>query len=81
MKAENVPAFPFVPTDNSNAMHLATGMTLRDWFAGQALAGIGSWCPYGSDGSALVGSMQPAARAKWAYEQADALLAQREEKL
>jgi hypothetical protein len=33
-------AFPFVPTDISNADMLSVGMTLRDWFAGQALAGM-----------------------------------------
>lgn len=33
-------AFPFAPTDHSNANYLAEGMSLRDWFAGQALAGI-----------------------------------------
>lgn len=33
-------AFPFVPTDISNADMLSAGMTLRDWFAGQALAGM-----------------------------------------
>lgn len=35
-------AFPFSPNDHSTA-HMATnGMTLRDWFAGQALAGLAS---------------------------------------
>lgn len=33
-------AFPFSPSDKSTS-HMATnGMSLRDWFAGQALAGI-----------------------------------------
>ncbi|MCW4115647.1 hypothetical protein NPA31_011800 [Aurantimonas sp. MSK8Z-1] len=40
------------------------GMTLRDWFAGQALAGV------------CVGTLRfsPQQRATWAYEQADAML-------
>ena len=32
------PAFPFAATDPSNVPMQAPGMTLRDWFAGQALA-------------------------------------------
>ncbi len=33
----NQPAFP---RDCANFEHKQTGMTLRDWFAGQALAGL-----------------------------------------
>lgn len=60
------------------------GMTLRDWFAGQALVGIGTWCP--QEQSDLVGgSYFPDAatvakrRAQWAYLQADAMLAARKQ--
>lgn len=49
------------------------GMTLRDWFAGQALAGIGVWSP----GQV---PMDISSRAQWAYEQADAMLKMREPK-
>jgi hypothetical protein len=36
------PAFPIadVPYPNGNVQHGWNGMTLRDWFAGQALAGL-----------------------------------------
>jgi hypothetical protein len=53
------------------------GMTLRDWFAGQALTGMGNWCPVDSEGYAVVGSLVPVKRAEWAYAQADAMLAAR----
>ena len=51
-------AFPFAATDPSNVERQTNGMTLRDWFAGQALAGIiassnfispdGLWCGNGA---------------------------------
>lgn len=47
------------------------GMSLRDWFAGQALAGLLAQ----SNGSAT-GSHKEAG-ARWAYEMADAMLAER----
>lgn len=34
------PAFPFAPTDASNVSMQSSGMTLRDYFAAQALAGL-----------------------------------------
>lgn len=42
------------------------GMTLRDWFAGQALAGIIA--------HPNLEGWEPAITAKWAYEIADAML-------
>ena len=49
----------------------ARGMTLRDWFAGQALAGyMAQTVVTGEDASTVAG---------WCYEQADAMLAAREE--
>ena len=57
------PAFP-----NNDAHGCAyTGMTLRDWFAGQALAAS---CPIGYPVKGI---------AKRAYEAADAMIAAREE--
>jgi hypothetical protein len=48
----------------------APGMTLRDWFAGQALAGISA--QYGTGDAAMI--------AVECYEHADAMLAAREVK-
>lgn len=59
--------------------HAAPGMTLRDWFAGQALAGIGEWMPpadYGPFNWDSRGDVC-ALKARWAYAQADAMLAAR----
>lgn len=49
------------------------GMTLRDWFAGQALAGIMAR-PAHSDG------LDKTERCIWAYEHADAMIAARKAK-
>ena len=71
---ENPSAFPIVvPIDFRAAEY---GMTLRDWFAGQALAGMGTWMPQGYTNLNADGAAQ--ARAEWAYNQADALLAARQ---
>lgn len=70
--ADNPPAFPggVVPGPDYHAP-LNPGMTLRDWFAGQALAGI-SW------GDAAGGQLRNVAAAVW--DMADAMMAAREEK-
>ncbi len=40
MKAAGGPAFPgYFPASDDQEEYCFTGMTLRDWFAGQALAG------------------------------------------
>lgn len=55
------------------------GMSLRDWFAGQALAAMGTWCPdadYGPvnwDDKTFVARL----RAEYAYKAADAMIAAR----
>jgi len=61
------PAFP-VASDIYNGSGLC-GMSLRDWFAGQALAGMLS-SEHRPDGNKL--------KADWAYELADAMLRARE---
>jgi hypothetical protein len=75
------PAFPVVPPLDSAGdsprgyPYPDAGMSLRDYFAGQALAGMATWCPTAR--SALNSPEALNARADWAYEQADAMLAKR----
>lgn len=52
----------------------AGGLSIRDWFAGQALVGIGMWCP-----SNVVGAERPRAVAEYAYAVADAMIAARKD--
>ena len=65
------PAFPthggHHPDDDPRNHTLGGGMTLRDWFAGQALA-----TSYTQDENS------PGMTAEWAYQVADAMLAARE---
>ncbi len=66
----------------ASGLHPSPGMSLRDWFAGQALAGMGTWCPWVDDGhNRPVGDLTDprvlAARAAWAGAQADAMLTER----
>lgn len=75
-KNDGGPAFPvreaerFNPENNeTHAIEQHWGMSLRDWFAGQALAGMLS-SEYRPDGNQL--------KAVWAYELADAMLRARE---
>lgn len=73
--AENPNAFPASwEVENGYGQRFAEvqlGMTLRDWFAGQALAG--SWpAPINNNFTT------PAAAARAAYKIADAMLAERE---
>ncbi len=78
------PAFP-VPTDKygSEEFYLGTtGMMLRDWFAGQTLLEVAGMNP-NLPGDAAKCTEWPGPkelaerRAKWAYIQADAMLAAR----
>lgn len=69
------PAFPTVPLNHGYDPETAgfgtgsqTGLSLRDWFAGQALTGLNHEL-YDSDGAAF-----------WAYDIADAMLQQRKAK-
>lgn len=71
------PAFPAQPIykfPNGAIISLNQGgMTLRDYFAGQALTGYISVEEFSTE--------HPAKLATWSYEQADAMLAAREAKL
>lgn len=72
-KTNGGPAFPAQPIyqhpHGATGMSSQEGMTLRDWFAGQALGGMLG----GTPGSHL----QEEACAKAAYSYADAMLAER----
>ena len=75
-KPSNPPAFPFVDWCNGSKGVVQEGMTLRDWFAGQALVGIlTAWKMTGTCEN-YVGSCQQVAAL--AYANADAMLAERE---
>lgn len=65
-KPENPPAFP-VPS-------ISDGMTLRDWFAGQALAGL-----LGGHGHVFIanGNSPRNGCVRMAFEYADLMLAER----
>ena len=68
---------PGAPPDREYPGH--PGMTLRDWFAGQALMGIIAKSPYKSGTLAeMKESGDIAARAAAAYDYADAMLKERE---
>jgi hypothetical protein len=69
------PAHPFVrwrSPDGMMSIDSAEGMSLRDWFAGQALAGL-----IAQSGGTATGS-DKAVGASWAYRMADAMLKVRE---
>ena len=64
MDTENhFPAFPVV----AGTQVYATGMTIRDYFAGQAISGACSPAPDGW-------SLSPHDHAAWAYQIADAMM-------
>jgi hypothetical protein len=69
---ENPPAFPSIEAHPSYDMPMHHfGMTLRDWFAGQVLAGIAARDSFDP------GQASPEQRAKLAYMDADAMLTER----
>lgn len=72
---DNPQAFPFQET-SYGASGPEYGMTLRDWFAGQALNGAAG-CVRSI--IRLDRETQAQADARWSYERADAMLAAREQ--
>lgn len=73
MKPLNPPAFPMGNPEQGGY----DGMTLRDWFAGQTLAGLMSNqnIPFAAD----YAECEPEQIAKAVFDIADAMLAQREQ--
>lgn len=69
---ESGPAYPIVTGSEVYGL----GMSLRDWFAGQALVSIGTWTPLPQVEN-LWSEAAMSARANFAYRQADAMLAAR----
>lgn len=67
------PAFPVVETDLILGTRIDTGMSLRDYFAAKAMQAMLSL----EDVHLNWGESQ---LAKWSYEQADAMLAERNRK-
>jgi hypothetical protein len=63
------PAFPITDADRWGKTVVRGGMSLRDWFAGQALAGMLAW----KAGESTVESF-----AETAYMHADAMLSERQ---
>ena len=82
-RTDGGPAFPTHPALYSSAdAGLAQGMSLRDWFAGQALLDVSGTNPNlpgdPADTTEWPKPMQLARRrARWAYIQADAMLEKR----
>jgi hypothetical protein len=76
----NPPAFPVVVPELWH--HVETGMSLRDWFAGQALVAMGTWTPYAVVNGKMKAVSDPleahAVRAAYAFAQADAMLSERD---
>ena len=75
MKADGGAAFPAGAYDSTDqCMAWQDGMTLRDYFAGQALAGL--LASYANPGANCAPTSDVAANESYAY--ADAMLAERE---
>lgn len=69
MSDNNEAAFPvFVPSDGRTGPYANNGMSLRDYFAGQALIAIVT-CDY---------TVGPARQARWAYDLADSMMEARD---
>ena len=73
------PAFPNIARDMSEGQpwRWTDGITLRDYFAGQAIGEIISFC---ANDTPIKGESAPEAFARKAYEIADAMIAVRESK-
>lgn len=82
-RPENPSAFPLSDVSGADGCGIregTSGMSLRDWFAGQALVGMATWTPCPPEGWPVgqqdQGHIQRV-KAEWAYTMADAMLAER----
>lgn len=73
------PAFPYDVTDSDGGGFFCQGMSLRDWFAGQALAGVVKHSDVQDSVSKEAGLEALKRAAKVAYLAADAMLKERDE--
>ena len=71
MASKTIDGGPAFPTDNHPLEKLHGGMSLRDWFAGQAVNGLYAGLPEDM-------GMTPDQAAQQAYEIADAMLKARQ---
>lgn len=77
---ENPPAFPNVEPRDPQFSSAQPGMTLRDWFAGQAIGAIITSMASGDYKSPPEGMTGAQMLARDAYYTADAMLAARDQK-
>lgn len=63
------------PRSDAGYSETQDGMTLRDFFAGNALQGM---LACSREGDAHQAWLSPSAASEWAYQQADAMIAERE---
>lgn len=79
---DDTPAFPHQPLGQDGLPESAmySGMTLRDWFAGQALAGMLSHVSGAHVDAMADGTKGGMREARAAYAWADAMMAARKEK-
>lgn len=90
---ENPPAFPRTGEGFGNPKYDEPGMTLRDWFAGQAppipegyaddqapkWPESAVWSEYGVEHNLRIEAWRATRQAKWAYAYADAMLTARKQ--
>ena len=74
---KNEPAFPYVVKNNLTADKVCTGMTLRDYFAGQVVVGLLNMSPELCEQNGL-SRLTRSEIANKAYLYADAMLKARE---
>lgn len=67
------PAFPETSYYDDKPIGMVSGMSLRDWFAGQALAGLLAMCA-----GPHINTADVKETAAYAYDHADAMIAERE---